>query len=202
MLSTRSARFALIAALAFSVGCSNEQLGATHGTGTGGASGAGGVPIAPAGAGGEQQTPDGGGVDAACRQTSDCRSDLLCWPAGVPACGIDFCSSMVVECSDDSDCAGDAGVAMICDLIGCGCRQCHPGCSADGDCDPGLICGADHRCDPAPCGDGGADCPVDFTCGADGHCARKACSSAADCSSACVQGVCYGEPGYCTPVVF
>lgn len=44
---------------------------------------------------------------------------------------------------------------------------------------------------------GDGTCSVDFSCGADGFCGQTSCTTDAECSGACVKGLCYSTRGSC-----
>jgi hypothetical protein len=97
----------------------------------------------------------------------------------------------------DEECDTEGG--QICEPIPCStidARRCVAGCTGDGDCPTGEVCGAPiKRCFAQPC-EGG--CPTDFHCD-ESVCARDACVDDADCAGWCVEGVCHEQLGVCTP---
>jgi len=141
----------------------------------------------------------------ACWSYSDCPVLEACVAPGQILCPWAVCETVAHPCTSDSDCASDAGVAQICELDPCpdSCAPdaaqmgCTAGCSRDADCDPGLVCGTDHRCAAIACGAQGQTCPADFACGSSGTCEHKSCTSDSECSKACVEGHCYGSTGRC-----
>jgi hypothetical protein len=135
-------------------------------------------------------------VDAgACWEPEACTIPAVCLAPGEESCPP--CPAVTADCASDSACADD-GPTWICEPVACGCfHVCVPGCTSDSSCPSWTICGADHRCVPRPCDGDGGSCPADFSC-AGGHCARRPCTDDADCSGACVKGLCYDRPGVCT----
>jgi hypothetical protein len=182
----------------------------TGGRGTGGAGGRGGAGGHGGAAGGHGGASGGnsgrGGAGGAnggpCWSATDCGA-ATCAPPGTPLCG-GACIGVLHPCTTDSDCAPDAAAPSVCEQVPCSCpagKGCVAGCTSDGDCPQGQSCASDHHCLPTPCGATSSGCPADFTCNlsgaSGGACARKSCQSDAQCSGACVEGLCYGAPGTC-----
>jgi hypothetical protein len=175
-----------------------------------GAQGQGGQGQGGGGLGGQAQGGHGQGGHGgsalpvgACRTDADCPDNMhgeFCWAPGESrGCGI--CGGPPEpKCGSDADCASQ-GAASICDPIPCPCspddKACHDGCTKDADCGVASVCGATHRCEPAPCG-AGAACPALFSCDPGGHCARTTCTTDAACGDGrCVNGACWEAFGQC-----
>ena len=125
----------------------------------------------------------------------------MCWAPGEPLpCGMCYAPMPGEGCASDADCAAD----QICDETGgslCLCYpmpMCVPACTTDAACGEGQVCTKSGHCAATPCAMS-LDCPTNFACVA-GACARTSCKSSAECAGFCVKGLCYGEPGYCSPV--
>ena len=134
-----------------------------------------------------------------CREDGDCdvQEQSTCVPPGGPAPCAAACPP--TECASDSDCQAD-GPSFICEgawqcgECAAGVKICIPGCVDASGCNAGEVCTA-HRCVPASC-QSDVDCPTDFAC-AGGSCGRKTCTTDANCSGYCVEGLCYSAPGTC-----
>jgi hypothetical protein len=94
----------------------------------------------------------------------------------------------------DTDC-NVAATNLICEAAPCRNLACLQGCIADSDCAPSEVCGADHRCAPAPCMSD-SDCNANRRCDA-GHCVRRRCTVSSECGDYCVENTCYERPGTC-----
>jgi len=94
----------------------------------------------------------------------------------------------------DTDCSVSAS-NMICEALPCQQLACIQGCIADGDCAPSELCGADHRCAPAPCMTD-ADCTPNRACES-GRCERRRCTVSSECGDYCVNNTCYEQTGQC-----
>ena len=193
---TRSARRASPLALLLALAVTGSACG-----GSGARAGDGGIDTLPvlSGDGGDARDgrahPDAPVDAGACWEPGECTAPAVCLAPGEESCAP--CDAPSADCTGDSQCADD-GPTWICEAIACGCfHECVPGCTSDSSCPAWTICGADHRCAPKPCGGDGGLCPADFQC-AGGHCARKSCTDDADCSGACVKGLCHERPGTCT----
>lgn len=206
---------------------SGGATGAGGQPGSGGAIGTGGVPgkggaTGTGGASGKGGTTGTTSVDASfearsprmgdpCESQSDCGPNptaLYCVAPGEPrGCGI--CLNPANPCTSDAECVpdgGSGGDTKICDAPPadlCFCRLvkiCVAGCRSNSDCASGMACDTQHTCQKA-CVAGDTSCPVDYACGSSGICVRKACTSNAECSAACVKGACYSSRGTCQGTV-
>jgi hypothetical protein len=170
-------------------------------TGSGGAAGTGGASGGRGGAGGGMPLPG-----TPCSTNQDCGPGftLTCRaPGEFLGCGT--CRQGSGNCGSDTDCAADAGTTggkLICEPApssSCFCPNpsiCQAGCRAKSDCPSNQGCNRLHHCQNT-CVPGDGTCPVDFSCGADGFCAQTSCTTDAECSGACVKGLCYSSRGSC-----
>ena len=147
--------------------------------------------------------PDAGGLgEGQCETEADCDSTIfaLCWaPDEQLPCGV--CFSPPETCADDSACKA-IDPTTICKTEKCACsgeKTCQQGClDQDSNCGPGQTCATDGNCVATSCSSA-SDCPTNFQCGQAGTCERKPCSDSATCTGYCVKGLCYDDPGYCSP---
>jgi hypothetical protein len=172
-------------------------------TSTGGKTGSGGVTGGTGNTGGTSSTQGSTSSHALganqCREDGDCdvQEQATCVsPGGQAPCAA---ACPPAECASDSDCQAE-GPSFICEgawqcgECAAGVKICISGCVDTSGCDAGEVCMA-HRCVPASC-QSDVDCPTDFEC-AGGSCGRKGCTTDANCSGYCVNGLCYSTPGAC-----
>jgi hypothetical protein len=137
--------------------------------------------------------------DGVCSIEHSCKSGMCYAPGEFMGCGA--CRPPPKDtCTSDADCK-PLGTSYICssDPRDCFCSAvaiCRPGCAGPADCDATWqVCGGDNRCTGMPCG-GPGSCPANYDCVA-ARCAPRACTSSADCTGYCVNGLCYASAGHC-----
>ncbi len=183
-------------------GAGGKGGGASGGgaAGSGGAAGTGGAS-SRGGAGGQTPVPG-----TPCSTNQDCGPGfgLTCRAPG-ESLGCGACRQGQGDCGSDTDCAADAGTSggkLICDpapSTSCFCSStfiCVAGCRAKSDCPSNQDCNRRHQCQNS-CVPGDGTCPVNFSCGTDGFCGQTSCTTDAECSGACVKGLCYSTRGSC-----
>ena len=167
---------------------------------------AGGVETTPDATTDAGSTPDASS-DAAlapgqCLTEADCAppSEVCALPDSVTVCGT--CQEPPDGCQDNASCTAD----QVCDANRlndqCFCSsvaQCVAPCTSDEVCLRNTFCDASGQCQPKECA-APTDCPTDYGCVL-GTCSRAACTGPADCSGACVNGICFEEPGTCVSPV-
>ena len=142
-----------------------------------------------------------------CWSRSDCPISMQCLAPGEFA-GCGACRDSANQCSNDSDCVPDGGVATgkrICAAApssDCYCQNpliCQTGCRINSDCPSGQACNAQHTCVKS-CTPGDSTCGANAECVSQGYCQQTTCTSNAECSGACVKGRCYSTSGTCQPL--
>ena len=153
---------------------------------------------------------DFGAVQDACPYSlidtvTDCSAEVPCTQFQCKTPGSSWGCGQCQDPPEGTTCETDAAClpGSICEPLRCACHgqsTCIPGCTSDGECGEGEMCGLDGRCAPMACTAG--SCPANFGCET-GHCQRRTCtaSSTCDADGFCVNGACYAETGNCYPPV-
>ncbi len=141
--------------------------------------------------------------DGKCAAEQDCKNAQMCFAPG-ESMGCGMCFNVPDPCQSDAAC----GKGQICQPTPCACggeSSCQAGCALPSDCKEGTFCAPDGNCVADVCkivDPPGKDpsCKPNFVClnAANPHCQRKTCATSADCQGACVKGLCYSEPGFCS----
>lgn len=141
--------------------------------------------------------------DGKCASEQACKNAQICFAPG-ESMGCGMCFNVPDPCQNDAAC----GKGQICQPTPCACggeSSCQAGCTMASDCKEGTFCAPDGNCVADVCkivDPPGKDpsCKPNFVCtnAANPHCQRKTCATSADCQGACVKGLCYSEPGFCS----
>ncbi len=120
----------------------------------------GALPACP----GHQHPPP----NLACRTLADCRPQSGAFAcSATPSSGCGACSAPVTQCTSDAQC-GTGRICVVAPPMGCACNSgapntsCASACTASS-CGPGMRCGANGRCEVAPCSESGG-CAPDRVC--------------------------------------
>jgi len=141
--------------------------------------------------------------DGKCASEQACKNAQKCFAPG-ESMGCGMCFNVPDPCQSDAAC----GKGQICQPTPCACggeSSCQAGCTLPSDCKEGTFCAPDGNCVADVCkivDPPGLDpsCKPNFVCvnAANPHCQRKTCATSGQCQGACVKGLCYGEPGFCS----